>query len=141
MIMLMVVAMAALNIISALVMLVKNKERDIAILRTIGAGQGAIMRIFLIAGTTIGVFATPVGVIVGVLICTNLTSIQHGLEWVFQKVLWSPEVYFLSNVPVKLDVVEILIVAGWTFVISVLATIYPSWKASRTDPVEALRYE
>jgi lipoprotein-releasing system permease protein len=140
-IMLLVVAMAALNIISALVMLVKNKERDIAILRTIGAGQGAIMRIFLIAGTTIGVFATPVGVVLGVLICTNLTSIQHAMEFVFQKVLWSPEVYFLSSVPVKLDVLEIVIVAGWTFLISVVATVYPSWRASRTDPVEALRYE
>ncbi len=140
-IMLLVVAMAALNIISALVMLVKNKERDIAVLRTIGASKGAIMRIFLISGATIGVFATPIGVLAGVLICKNLTSIQHGLEAVFQRVLWSPEVYFLSSVPVKLDWSEVAIVAGWTFVISVLATIYPSWRASRTDPVEALRYE
>ncbi|MEI7932411.1 MAG: lipoprotein-releasing ABC transporter permease subunit [Alphaproteobacteria bacterium] len=140
-IMLLVVAMAALNIISALVMLVKNKERDIAVLRTIGAGRGAIMRIFLISGAMIGVTATPVGVLAGVLICKNLTAIQHGLEAVFQRVLWSPEVYFLSSVPVKLDWTEVTIVALWTFGISVLATIYPSWRASRTDPVEALRYE
>ncbi len=140
-IMMLIVAIAALNIISALVMLVKNKERDIAILRTIGASQGSIMRVFLISGAAIGVTAAPVGVVLGVLFCIYITPIQHFIEWVTGVLVFNPDVYFLTSMPAKLDWGEVWLVFAWTLSISILVTLYPSWRASRTDPVEALRYE
>lgn len=141
MIMMLIVLIAALNIISGLVMLVKNKERDIAILRTMGAGQGAVMRVFLMSGAAVGVLATPVGVILGVLFCIFITPIQHFVEYVTGAQVFNSAVYFLPSLPAKIDWHEVVLVSAWTFGISILVTIYPSWRASRTDPIEALRYE
>jgi len=136
-----IILIAALNIISALVMLVKNKERDIAILRTIGAGQGAIMRIFLLSGAALGVVAAPVGVALGVLFCIFIKPIQRAIEFLTSTQVFSPDIYFLSSLPAKLDWTEVALVFLWTLGCSLVVTLYPSWKASRIDPVEALRYE
>jgi len=141
MIMMLIILIAALNIISALVMLVKNKERDIAILRTIGAGQGAIMRIFLLSGAALGVVAAPVGVALGVLFCIFIKPIQRAIEFLTSTQVFSPDIYFLSSLPAKLDWTEVALVFLWTLGCSLVVTLYPSWKASRIDPVEALRYE
>jgi lipoprotein-releasing system permease protein len=140
-IMMLIVLIAGLSIIASLVMLVKNKERDIAILRTMGAGQGAIMRIFLMSGTAIGLLATPVGIGLGVLFCIYIKPIQDFVEWVTGAQVFNAAVYFLPSLPAKIDWQEVMFVSIWTFSISILMTIYPSWRASRIDPVEALRYE
>jgi lipoprotein-releasing system permease protein len=140
-IMMLIVLIAGLSIIASLVMLVKNKERDIAILRTMGAGQGAVMRIFLMSGTAIGLFATPVGIGMGVLFCKYIKPIQDFVEWVTGAQVFNSAVYFLPSLPAKIDWQEVVFVSVWTFGISILMTIYPSWRASRIDPVEALRYE
>lgn len=140
-VLLLIVSIAALNIISALVMLVKNKERDVAILRTIGASQGSVMRVFLISGATIGALAAPFGVFLGVVFCWNIESIQGFVEWATGTQVFDPNVYFLTRLPAKLDWNEVWGVFGWTLGISVLVTLYPSWRASKTDPVETLRYE
>lgn len=140
-IMMLIILIAALNIISALVMLVKNKERDIAILRTIGAGQGSIMRIFLLSGAALGVTAAPIGVALGVLFCLFIEPIQRLIEFVTSTQVFSPDIYFLSSLPAKLDWTEVALVFVWTLSCSLVVTLYPSWKASRIDPVEALRYE
>jgi len=140
-IMMLIVLIAGLSIIASLVMLVKNKERDIAILRTMGAGQGAIMRIFLMSGTAIGLLATPVGIGLGVLFCIYIKPIQDFVEWVTGAQVFNAAVYFLPSLPAKIDWQEVVFVSIWTFSISILMTVYPSWRASRIDPVEALRYE
>ncbi len=140
-ILMLLVAIAAMNIISGLVMLVKNKGRDIAILRTIGAGQGAIMRIFFMAGASIGVLGTIAGLVLGIVFCAYITPIQHVLEAVTGAVLFSSDVYFLDRVPAKIDWAEVLIITTWALGMSFVATLAPAWRASRIDPVEALRYE
>jgi lipoprotein-releasing system permease protein len=140
-IMLLVVAMAALNIISALVMLVKNKERDIAILRTMGASRGSMMRIFMISGAAIGVCAVPVGVAAAVLFCRYIGPIQHAIEWVTRTPIFNPQVYQLSHLPALIDWPEVGFTCLYTMGMSVLVTLIPSWRATRIDPVEALRYE
>jgi len=136
-----IVLVAALNIISGLIMLVKDKGRDIAILRTIGASQGAVMRVFLITGASIGVVGTLVGFIVGTLICLNVETIRQFLSWVTHTELFSPELYFLSRLPAEMDFGETAAVVIMALTLSLLATLYPSWRAARLDPVEALRYE
>ena len=140
-ILMLVVAIAALNIISGLVMLVKNKGRDIAILRTIGAGRGAIMRIFFMAGASVGVLGAIAGVIGGLLFCHYISEIQAFVEWATGADVFNADIYFLSRLPAKIDWREVATIAGFSVLVSFLVTLYPSWRASRLDPVEALRYE
>src|SRR5246127_2362671 len=136
-----IVLVAALNIVSGLIMLVKDKGSDIAILRTMGATQGAIMRVFLITGASIGVVGTMTGFLVGMLICLNIESIRQFLSWLTNTELFSPELYFLSRLPADMDIGETAAVVIMAMTLSFLATLYPSWRAARLDPVEALRYE
>jgi lipoprotein-releasing system permease protein len=136
----MIVLVAALNIISGLIMLVKDKGSEIAILRTMGTSQGAVMRIFLITGASIGVVGTLTGVIVGILICLNIESIEQFLSWVTNTDLFPQELYFLSKLPADIDFGETIAVVLMALSLSFLATLYPSWRAARLDPVEALRY-
>jgi lipoprotein-releasing system permease protein len=136
-----IVLVAALNIISGLVMLVKDKGRDIAVLRTMGATQGAIMRVFLITGAAIGVVGTILGFVVGFIVCQNVESIRRFLSWLTATELFPPELYFLSRLPADMDSAETAAVVVMALSLSLLATLYPSWRAARLDPVEALRYE
>ncbi len=136
-----IVLVAALNIISGLIMLVKDKGRDIAILRTIGATRGAVMRIFFIAGASIGIVGTVAGFALGVLVCLNIDRIRGVIAWLTDTELFPAELYYLSQLPADMDSGETGTVVIMALVLSVLATIYPSWRASRLDPVEALRYE
>ena len=136
-----IVLVAALNIVSGLIMLVKDKGPDIAILRTMGATQGAIMRVFLITGASIGVVGTLVGFLLGVVVCLNIESIRQFLSWLTNTELFSPELYFLSKLPADMDSGETTAVVVMALALSLLATLYPSWRAARLDPVEALRYE
>ncbi|MGH6909481.1 MAG: lipoprotein-releasing ABC transporter permease subunit, partial [Phenylobacterium sp.] len=140
-ILLLVVAIAALNIISGLVMLVKNKGRDIAILRTMGAGQASILRIFFMAGATIGALGTAAGLAIGVLVSVYIDPIQSFVEWATGAAVFSSDVYFLSRLPAKVDWVEVSAIVAFALGMSMLCTLPPAWRASRLDPVEALRYE
>jgi lipoprotein-releasing system permease protein len=136
-----IVLVAALNIISGLIMLVKDKGRDIAILRTMGATQGAVMRVFLITGAAIGIVGTLTGFIVGTVVCLNVESIRQFLSWMTSTELFSPELYFLSRLPAEMDGKETTAVVVMALTLSLIATLYPAWRAARLDPVEALRYE
>jgi lipoprotein-releasing system permease protein len=140
-ILLLIVAIAAANIISGLVMLVKNKGRDIAILRTMGASRGAILRIFFLAGATVGVLGTIFGLIVGVLFCAYIEQIQKFVEWVTGADVFNADIYFLAHIPAKIDWGEVAFITSLSLAMSFLATLPPAWRASRLDPVEALRYE
>ncbi|MGA0600692.1 lipoprotein-releasing ABC transporter permease subunit [Caulobacter sp. KR2-114] len=135
------VVIAAMNIISGLIMLVKNKSRDIAILRTMGASRGAILRIFLMAGATIGVLGTFTGLLLSVLFCANIEAIQTLVENVTGQKVFNADVYFLAHVPAKLDWGQVVIVAVGSTAAAFVASVFPAWQASRLDPVEALRYE
>jgi lipoprotein-releasing system permease protein len=136
-----IVLVAALNIVSGLIMLVKDKSSDIAILRTMGATQGAIMRVFLITGASIGVVGTVVGFLLGTVVCLNIDAIRRFLSWLTNTELFSPELYFLSKLPAQMNFGETTAVLVMALGLSLLATLYPSWRAARLDPVEALRYE
>ncbi len=136
-----IVLVAALNIVSGLIMLVKDKGSDIAILRTMGATQGAIMRVFLITGASIGVVGTVTGFLLGVVVCLNIEEIRRFLSWLTNTELFSPELYFLSKLPAQMNTGETSAVVVMALALSLLATLYPSWRAARLDPVEALRYE
>ncbi len=140
-IMMIIVAIAAMNIISGLVMLVKNKTRDIAILRTMGATRGAITRIFLIAGAAVGVLGTLAGIALGLLVVAFIGPIQDAVSLVSGVNIFDPEVYSLYRLPARLDWGEVAFVAFWGFFTALIATLPPSWRAGRIDPVEALRYE
>ena len=141
MILTLIVLVAALNIISGLIMLVKDKGRDIAILRTMGASRGAVLRIFLMTGAAIGVVGTLAGVVLGVVICLNVESIRQFFSWLSGTVLFNPELYFLSQLPAEMNLRETGSVVVMALVLSFLATLFPAWRAARLDPVEALRYE
>jgi lipoprotein-releasing system permease protein len=136
-----IVLVAALNIISGLIMLVKDKGSDIAILRTMCATRAAVMRIFFITGASIGVVGTLAGLALGILVCLNIERIREFIAWVTSTELFSPELYYLSQLPAEMDTGETATVVIMALVLSILATLYPSWRASRLDPVEALRYE
>lgn len=137
----MIVLVAALNIISGLTMLVKDKGHDIAILRTMGATRGAIMRVFFITGAAIGTVGTIAGVLLGVVICLNVESIRQFISDLTRTDMFSPELYFLSQLPADMDTGETVTVIVMALSLSYLATLYPAWRAARLDPVEALRYE
>ncbi len=136
-----IIIVAAFNMISGLIMLVQDKAKDIAILRTMGMSRGGIQRVFLMSGVTVGVAGTVAGVILGLAFSYNIDAIKAWLEGLSGRELFSAEIYFLSHLPAKVDINEVIVVTIMSLVLSLLATIYPSWKASRTDPVEALRYE
>ena len=136
-----IVLVAALNIISGMMMLVKDKGRDIAILRTMGASRGAMMRVFLITGASIGVVGTIAGFVLGVLFCWNIESIRQFVQWATGTAVLDPSVYYLTRMPADINAQETAGIVAMALVLSVLATLYPSWRASRLDPVEALRYE
>jgi len=140
-ILMLIVLVAALNIISGLTMLVKDKGHDIAILRTMGATRGAILRVFFITGAAIGTVGTLAGLALGVVVNLNIESIRQFLSQLTQTELFSPELYFLSKLPAEMDMSETLSVVGLALGLSFLATLYPAWRAARLDPVEALRYE
>lgn len=136
-----IVLVAALNIVSGMIMLVKDKGRDIAILRTMGATRGAIMRIFFITGASIGIVGTLAGLALGVVVCLNIDALRQFIGWLTATELFAPELYYLSVLPAEMDSGETVTVVLMALILSVLATVYPSWRASRLDPVEALRYE
>lgn len=136
-----VIAIAAFNLVSSLVMLVQDKQSDIAILRTLGMSPGAVMRVFIVQGMVIGVLGIGIGVAGGVLLASNLSEIVHFVEQAFQTELMPSDVYYISGVPTLVDAADVARVAGVAFVLCLLATIYPAWRASRTDPATALRYE
>jgi lipoprotein-releasing system permease protein len=136
-----IVLVAALNIVSGLIMLVKDKGPAIAILRTMGASQGSILRVFLITGASIGFVGTFVGLLLGMLVCLNIESIRQFLSWFTGTNLFDPALYFLSRLPAEMDAKETAAVVVMALTLSLLATLYPSWRAARLDPVEALRYE
>ncbi|HEX4860337.1 MAG TPA: FtsX-like permease family protein, partial [Rhizomicrobium sp.] len=141
MILTLIVLVAALNIISGLIMLVKDKTRDIAILRTMGATSGAMMRVFMIAGASIGITGTLIGFLIGVTFCANIESIRQGLSHLTGTNLFDPTIYFLERMPARMETGEVVSVVIMALGLSFLATLYPAWRASRLDPVEALRYE
>ena len=136
-----IILVAALNIISGIMMLVKEKGRDIAILRTMGATKGAVMRVFLITGASIGIVGTLAGLALGILFTLNIESIRQFVSWLLNTNLMPSDIYFLSHLPADIDMRETGFIIAMSLVLSVLATLYPSWRASRLDPVEALRYE
>lgn len=136
-----IIIVAAFNIVSSLIMMVKDKGRDIAVLRTMGATRGAVMRIFLMCGAFIGMVGTLMGFAVGVVFCLNIESIRQFIQALSGTELFSPEVYFLAQLPAVLNWAEVAQVVALAMGLSLLATLYPSWRAARTDPVEMLRNE
>jgi lipoprotein-releasing system permease protein len=133
--------MAALNIIVGIVMLVKNKTKDIAILRTVGSTQSSILRIFFLAGMIIGVSGLVVGLFLGLVFCLNIGAIQHFIEGVTGVQLFNADVYMLDAIPAKVDPADVIWICGWSLFLSCVASLVPSWIAARIDPIEALRYE
>lgn len=135
-----IVLVAALNIISGLIMLVKDKSNDIAILRTMGATRGAVMRVFLITGASIGIVGTIAGFGLGLLLALNVESIRNFISYLTNTNLFPAELYFLSRLPADVNPTEVVTILVMAMVLSLLATLYPSWRAAKLDPVEALRY-
>jgi len=136
-----IILVAALNIVSGLIMLVKDKGRDIAILRTMGATSGAVLRIFFMTGAAIGSLGTLAGLLLGVVVCGNIEEIRQFLSALTRRELFSPELYYLSRLPAEMDLQQTAAIVAMALALSFLATLYPAWRAARLDPVEALRYE
>jgi lipoprotein-releasing system permease protein len=140
-ILLLVIAVAAFNIVSTLVMVVKDKQADIAILRTIGARPSSVLRIFVTQGSVIGIVGTVAGVLFGVLLATNLETIVGSLESLFGIKFLAADVYFISDLPAELRTADVVKIAVIALVLALVSTVYPAWVASRTAPAEALRYD
>jgi lipoprotein-releasing system permease protein len=136
-----IIIVAAFNIISSMIMLVKDKSHDIAIMRTMGATRANMMKIFTLTGASIGILGTFVGALAGILFALNIETIRQFLQKFTGTDLFSAEIYFLSKLPAVVEWDEVAVIVGMAFVLSILATLYPAWRASRLDPVEALRYE
>jgi lipoprotein-releasing system permease protein len=136
-----IILVAAFNIVSSMIMLVKDKGRDIAILRTMGATRGMILRIFMLAGASVGIVGTIVGFVLGIAFASHIEQIRQLVQSIIGTDLFAAEIYFLTQIPARIDPEEVAVVLGMAFGLSFLATIYPSWRAARLDPVEALRYE
>ncbi len=134
-----IILIAAFNILSSLIMLVKDKTRDIAILRTMGASQRSMMRVFFLTGSTLGVVGTALGVSLGLAFAINIESIRQFLQSLTGANLFNEEIYFLTQLPCKIDTLDVIITVSVALVLTFLSTIYPSWRAARLDPVEALR--
>ena len=140
-ILLLIVAVAAFNVVSALVMLVTDKQADIAILRTLGAPPGSVMQIFMVQGAVIGVIGTLTGVICGVLLALNISTLVPAIEHAFNVQFLSKDVYLIPELPSDVHLRDVVIIGLVSLALSFLATLYPSWRASRVNPAEALRYE
>jgi lipoprotein-releasing system permease protein len=136
-----IILVAALNVISGLIMMVKDKGRDIAILRSMGASRGAVMRIFMMAGASVGIVGTLIGTGLGIAFAANIETIRGWIQNLTGTKLFPEEIYFLSQLPAEIDRGEVIAVIIMSLSLSFLATLYPSWRAARLDPVEALRYE
>ncbi len=141
MILALIILVAAFNIISSMIMLVNDKNKNIALLRTLGMSKSGVMRIFLICGSSIGVVGTFLGLFIGVLFSANINSIKRWLESATDATLFNPTIYFLSNLPSKIFVSDVVLIVGMALVLSFLATLYPAYKASKANPAELLRYE
>ncbi|MED5314350.1 MAG: FtsX-like permease family protein, partial [Pseudomonadota bacterium] len=136
-----IILVAAFNIISSMIMLVRSKNADIAVLRTMGASSGTIMRVFLMTGASIGVVGTMVGTVLGLLFCWKIGSIQGFIEGISGADLFAAEIYFLSTLPAKVDPAEVGFVIAMALGLSFLASLYPAWRAGRIAPAEVLRHE
>ena len=136
-----IIIVAAFNIISSMIMLVKDKSSDIAIMRTIGASRKSMMKIFILTGASIGVIGTLFGALLGISFAANIETLRQWIEGISGTELFSAEIYFLSQLPAEINWTEVVVVIVMAFVLSVLATLYPAWRAAKLDPVEALRYE
>ena len=136
-----IIIVAAFNIISSLIMLVKDKSRDVAILRTMGASRNSITKIFIIAGSSIGFIGTLIGVLLGLLLVLNIGSIQSFLTTLTGTELWNPEIRFLTQIPAKMNLTEVIYIVLMSLSLSFIATLPPSWRAAKLEPVEVLRYE
>ena len=136
-----IILVAAFNIISSMIMLVRSKNADIAVLRTMGASSGSIMRVFLMTGASIGIVGTTMGTMLGLVFCWNIDAIKQFIEKMSGAELFAAEIYFLSNLPAKIDPQDVLMVILMALGLSFFASLYPAWRASRVAPAEALRYE
>ena len=136
-----IIVVAAFNIVSSMIMMVKDKGRDIAILRTMGASRGMVLRIFMLSGASIGVVGTLAGLLLGVVFTENIEAIREFVQRILGTNLFAAEIYFFTRIPARIDTSEVAAVVIMALALSFLATLYPSWRAARLDPVEALRYE